>query len=249
MQNLIKKNKIDNIISKKLERKFDEYELDELEYEKAIFYDKRNFFKIYWNKLCREHIIIFTFFVCNDYNIINIKYARFVFLLATDMAINVFFFSDDSMYKIYLNYGKFNFIQQMPQIIYTTIISQIIEIFLCYMSLTDKYIYEIKKMTNNANKKNILRILKSIKIKLVVFFIFTFIFFLFYWYTVTTFCAVYKNTQITFIKDSLLSFILNILYPLAIYLIPSFLRIISLRCTQKNKLKCLYKLSDIIPFF
>ena len=248
-ENLIKKNKIDNIISKKLERKFDEYELDELEYEKAIFYDKRNFFKIYWNKLCREHIIIFTFFVCNDYNIINIKYARFVFLLATDMAINVFFFSDDSMHKIYLNYGKFNFIQQIPQIIYTTIISQIIEIFLCYMSLTDKYIYEIKKMTNNANKKNILRILKSIKIKLVVFFIFTFIFFLFYWYTVTTFCAVYKNTQITFIKDSLLSFILNILYPLAIYLIPSFLRIISLRCTQKNKLKCLYKLSDIIPFF
>ena len=46
------------------------------------------------------------------------------------MAMNVFFFSDDSMHKLYLNYGKYDFIQQIPQITYSTIITQIIEIFL-----------------------------------------------------------------------------------------------------------------------
>ena len=93
-----------------------------------------------------------------------------------------------------------------------------------------------------------MNILKNIKIKFIILFIFTFILLIFYWYTLTIFCSVYENTQITFIKDSLLSLLLNILYPFVIYLIPSALRIISLRNTKFN-LKCIYKLSDIIPLF
>ena len=34
------------------------------------------------------------------------------------MAMNVFFFADETMHKIFLDYGKFNFIQQIPQVIY-----------------------------------------------------------------------------------------------------------------------------------
>ena len=235
-------------IEEKENKRLDKFELNQLEYEEAIFFDKRAFINIYWDILCREHIIIFTFFICNDYNISFIKYARFIFLFTTDMAMNVFFFSDESMHKIYLNYGKFNFIQQIPQVIYTAIISQLLEVFLCFLSLTDQHIYQIKKITNAIDKKEILKILKCIKIKLVIFFIFTFICFIFYWYTITSFCAVYENTQITFIKDSLLSFLLGIIYPFIIYLIPSLLRIIALRNSKKN-LKFIYKLSDIIPFF
>ena len=231
-----------------LNREYSDFELNQLEYEKAIKLDKRTFCRLYCAQLKREHLIFFTFFNCDDYNLLSVKVSRSIFLMVGDMALNVFFFSDESMHKIFLNYGKYNFIQQIPQIIYTTIISQLIEIFLCYLSLTDKYIYQIKKRTHNFNKKEIMKILKCIKIKLVVFFIFTFIFFVFYWYTVTTFCAVYENTQITFIKDSLLSFLLSILYPFIIYLIPSALRIITLKNVKIN-LKCIYKLSDIIPFF
>ena len=186
--------------------------------------------------------------MCNDHNLLYIKYARFVFLFATDMAMNVFFFSDESMHKIFLNYGKYNFFQQIPQIIYTTIISQLIEVFLCYLSLTDKHVYQIKSLTTISDKNEILSVLKCIKIKLFGFFVFTFILFAFYWYTVSSFCGVYENTQITFLKDSLLSFLLGISYPFAIYLIPSSLRICALRSAKRN-LKCIYKLSDIIPFF
>ena len=164
------------------------------------------------------------------------------------MAMNVFFFSDESMHKIFLNYGKYNFIQQIPQIIYTTIISQLIEVFLCYLSLTDKHIYYIKNSIQTKEKNEVLKVIKCIKIKLIIFFIFIFIFFGFYWYVVNAFCVIYENTQITFIKDSLLSFLLGNIYPFVIYLIPSALRIFSLRFSKKN-LKCLYKLSDIIPFF
>ena len=249
-----KKNNIINIkplIAKKGEKKqkkLDSFELNNLEYDEAIKMDKRTFIQIYFDLLSREHKIIFTFFICNDYNLLYIKYARFIFLVATDMAMNVFFFSDESMHKIFLNYGKYNFIQQIPQIVYTTVISQLMEIFLCYLSLTDKHIYAIKNLNQTLMREKIQSILKCIKIKLVSFFIFTFIIFGTYRYIVSVFCAVYQNTQIIFLKDCLSSFGLGLAYPFVIYLIPSLLRIIAIR-NPKKKLKCIYKLSDIIPFF
>ena len=163
------------------------------------------------------------------------------------MALNVFFFSDETMHKMYLDYGKYNFVQQIPQIIYSTIVNQLIELLLCYLSLTDKHYYQIKNL--EIKKKEILmKILKLIKIKLTIFYIFTFIVFLFFLYVVTCFCAVYENTQIAFIKDSVFSFVLGLLYPFILYLFPAVLRIISLRY-MKGKLSCIFKLSDIIPFF
>ena len=152
------------------------------------------------------------------------------------------------MHKIFLNYGKYDFIQQIPKIVYTTIISQLIEVFLCYLSLTDKHAYQIKNLAESFDMNSISNILRCVKIKLAFFFVFTFIFLGFYWYIVAAFCAVYENTQITFLKDSLLSFLLGIIYSFILYLFPSVLRIISLR-HPKLKLKCIYKLSDIIPFF
>ena len=164
------------------------------------------------------------------------------------MALNVFFFSDDSMHKLFINYGKYDFFQQIPQITYSTIISQLIEIFLCFLSLTDKYIYKIKSLLISGKLNKIREITRIIKIKLFIFFLFTFILFFVYWYIITVFCAVYRNTQIIFIKDSLISFSISMAYPFVIYFITSIFRICALRSSKKN-LKCLYKLSDIIPFF
>ena len=53
--------KNESLFSGKEMKKLDEFELNELEYDKAIFYDKRSFIRTYWDMLCREHIIIFTF--------------------------------------------------------------------------------------------------------------------------------------------------------------------------------------------
>ena len=224
------------------------FELNSLEYNEAIIYDKRSFIKTYFDFLRREHFLIFIFFVCDDYNLIYIKYTKFIFLVVTDMAMNVFFFSDDSMHKIFLNYGKYNFVQQIPQIIYTTIISNLLETFLCYLSLTDKYIYHIKNLSKRFQRDNVFKIIRCIKFKLIIFYTFIFIVFIFYWYLISVFCAIYKNTQIIFLKDALSSVILGIILPFIIYLFPTTFRIISLK-SQKYKLEYLFKLSNIIPFF
>ena len=195
----------------------------------------------------REHLIIFTFFSHNDYNLYYAKYARFIFLLATDMAMNVFFFSDETMNKLYLSYGKYDFVQQIPQIIYSKIVSNLIEVFLCFLMLTDKHYYQIKSL-NLSNKKEIFESIRCARIKMILFFMFTFFVFLFYWYLVTAFCAVYVNTQIVYIKDSLLSYALGFITPFIIYFFPCIFRLISLRC-KCGDWKWMYTLSEIIPFF
>ena len=165
------------------------------------------------------------------------------------MAFNVFFFSDDSMHKIFISYGKYDFIQQIPQITYSTIISQLIEIFLCFLSLTDKHFYEIKSLKKDEKNK-MLSIVQCVKQKVTFFYIITFLMFAFYWYSIACFCAVYRNTQSAFIKDSISSFILGLLYPFILYFFPAVLRIISLRAGKvKLSCSCLYKTSDLIPFF
>lgn len=242
--------KVKNIDKIKKDQKFSNYELNDMEYLEAVKHDKRQFHQIYWSILSREHLIIFTFFHWNDHNINSIKLSRFFFLVCTDMAMNVFFFTDESMHKIYKSYGKWDFLQNIPQIIYSTLISQALEIFICFLTLTDKHFYQIKQIKFESINSMIpvFKIMNCIKIKLGIFYIFTFILFFSYWYIVTAFCSVYRNTQIIFIKDSIFSFIGGILYPFGLYFISALLRIISLK-SKKGNLGCIYKLSEIIPFF
>ena len=231
------------------EKKLDNFELNDLDYDDAIKLDKRGLCKTYWSILKREHIIIFTFFIRNDYNLVWVKFARFIFLVCTEMALNVFFFADETMHQMFLDYGKYNFVLQIVQIVISTIVSQFIEIFICFLSLTDKHFYEIKNL-NETEKDKMFSIMQCAKRKITFFFIFTFIMFAFYWYSIACFCAVYRNTQSAFIKDSIFSFILGLLYPFILYFFPAVLRIISLRAGKaKLSCSCLYKISDIIPFF
>ena len=229
---------------------FSDFELNELSYVKAVQLDKRNFFRYYWQLIRREHIIIFTFFAWNDYNIFTIKLSKFIFAIVLDFALNTLFFIDDSMHKIYLDYGKYIFIAQIPQIIYSSVASQSLDVVLRYLALTEKDIYRIKQLEKRKNKvlatKKIFGILKCIKIKLCGYFILTFIFICFFWYFISAFCAVYKNTQMFLIKDSLTSFSISLITPFIMYIFPAAFRIISLK-DKKKRLKFLYKLSDIIP--
>ena len=163
------------------------------------------------------------------------------------MTMNAFFFSDETMHRMFLDYGKYNFLLQITQIIISTVISQIMEVFICFLSLTDKHFYEFKNM-QKKDKDKMLSILQCVERKITLFYIITFIMFAFYWYSIACFCAVYRNTQIAFIKNSLSSFALGLLYPFILYLFPALLRIISLKA-DKAKLSCLYKTSDLIPFF
>ena len=244
--------KINNESEKeKNELKYDNFELNNMEYEEALQHDKRSMVRSYWSIINREHLILLTFFSPNDFNLSYVKFARFIFLICTEMALNVFLFSDETMHKTYLSYGEYDFVQNIAQVIMTTIFSQIIEVFICYLSLTDSSIYQIKDLVRDGaqkqeNLEEIFDIIKCVDNKIKAFFIFTFLLITFYWYSVACFCAVYRNTQMIFLKDCGLSFLTELLEPFILYSIPSILRAISLKCKSCS---CIYKLSDMIPIF
>jgi len=230
-------------------QKYSEYELDDLDYLEALKYDKRTFFEFFLCLVKREHLIVFTFIFCSDLNLLVIKLALFVFSVSLDFTTNVLFFTDDTMHKIYLDYGKYNFISQIPQIIYSTVISEIFDVFLKYLSLSEKEIYDCKNFKNKKQAvEEVRKLIKKIKIKFFCFFGVCIIFISFFWYFITAFCAVYKNTQVILFKDSAVSLLISLLYPFGLYLIPAALRIMALRSTKKDK-RCLYKISNIFPLF
>ena len=76
---ILRKTKKKNLLSYFKGNNFGDFELNELSYVKAVIYDKRSFFYFYWQLLRREHLIFFTFFSWDDYNILAIKLSKFVF--------------------------------------------------------------------------------------------------------------------------------------------------------------------------
>ena len=228
----------------------DNYEFNNLEYEQASEYDRRSFCRTYISVLMREELVLFTFFSCKDYNLFYVKIARFFILACTSMAFNALFFFHKTMYKKQDIEENWTFVQKLPQLLFVLVANHIIEVYLCYLSMTDSAIYKIKSIAKKPNNgKEVIDIIDCMKTKLIIFFISTFILFLCFWYFISAFCAVYKNTQKIFIRDSALSFATSLIDPFLIFGLTTILRRISLSMCCRKKAGCLYKLSDLIPIF
>ena len=220
--------------------------MNELEYNAAIILDKRTFMQYYWSLLKKKILILFVFYPQNDNNVRIIKISFFIISFSLYMTINGFFFSDSTMHKVYVNNGEYNIIYQIPQILYSSFVSMTTNNLLKYLSLSEKSIFELKKVNN---KKVITsrseEIKKCLKIKLIIYFILGFLLMLFFWYFISTFCAVYSNTQIILLKNSVICFSISMLYPLGYALIPGLFRIPALRAKNQDK-ECIYKFSKLL---
>jgi hypothetical protein len=236
----IKKEKNDSIITE-----FSDYEINTLKYEEALKYDKRTYLKYYVSLLRTKHLIIFTFITNNDYNSKIIKICLFFFFFALEYAVNSLFYQDNKIHQLYNDNGKYQFIYQIPQICYSTIISAIITFLIKSISLSEKYIISLK---HSENLSNYSKIKKCLFIKFLLFSILILILLLSFWYYLGCFCAVFRNSQIFLIKDTFYSFLLSLIYPFGIYLIPGIFRIPSLRVQNKGR-KFMYLFSKIFHIF
>ena len=138
------KDDIINILVKKiLNRK--EFEINSLNYQEALKIDHRNFCQYYNYLLKYNHPISFSFATYNDYNIKIIKKFLFFFSFSLDFTINALFFTDETIHKIYQDRGKFNFLYQIPQTLYSTLIAKIIDILIKNLALSQDTIIILKQ--------------------------------------------------------------------------------------------------------
>ena len=66
-------------------------------------------------------------------------------------------------------------------------------------------------------------------IKYIIFYALSFIFLIFFWFYLSSFCAIFQNTQIYVIKNTFISSGISFLFPFIYELLPCALKIYSLK--------------------
>ena len=221
------KEKIKNIMER------NDSELNNLDYKEALELDKRSYSTFYFSLLKTNHLFV-RVFTKTDYNSRIIKIFLITFNFSLSYLVNALFFNDGTMHKILEDKGDYNFIYQLPQIAYSTVISFVIESFLNFLALSEEDVLSIKQeKVAKKVKGDAEEVLRKLQIKFLIFFILSFCSILIFWYYVACFCAVYVNTQYHLMSDSLISFGSSQITPFGISLIPAIFRIYSLKSRKQ----------------
>jgi hypothetical protein len=223
---------------------FTDYELNTFLYNDALIFDKRSYFSYYMSLLRTKNPILFAFFPINDYNSRIIKLSIFLLFFSIIYTINTLFFDENVIHMIYMEGGNYSVAYQIPQIIYAFIISHVLYLIIKYFSLSEKNIVEIKKEEKVENARNkIDSFKKCLIIKYFCFYGFGLLFLFFCWYYLSSFGAVYQNSQKHLVKNIFVCLVFSLVYPFIINLLPAAFRIISLRGKNRD---CFYNFSKVI---
>ena len=241
--NLNSKLKINEII-----KNYNDFELNSLNYKDALEIDKRAYLQCYISLLKTKQQIIFTFFPIKDDNILIIKICLFCLSFSIYYFFNTFFFSCKAIHKVYEDKGSYDASYFMPLIIYSFLISYYINALIKFITLSERNLSELKKekIIKNLFDKQA-KIQRCLIIKYICYFIISFIFLIFFWYYLSSFCAVYQNSQVYVIKNTFISFIIGLIYPFFSNLFPGIFRLYSLN-TKKDKRECIYKFSQFLQY-
>ena len=245
IKNKFNKQEIKNNNKNEKINEYMELDINSFNFKDALKNDNRNYFQFYISLIMEKHILLFTFNMKKDYNIFCVKICFLFFAFSIFIIVNTFFFNDSTFHRIYLDYGKFNFFYVLPHIIYSILITSIINEIIKKLSVSRPNIFQIKNEKNEFNlEAKVLIELRCIIIKFTCFFLIGILFLILFWYYLSCFFAIYKNTQIYLFKTILIGYILSLIYPFIYFLIPGLLRIPAIKGGPG---KFCYIISKLIP--
>ena len=227
-------------------------------FEEAIEYEDRDFWRILIICLLYKENILNTFIFKSPLEIQSLRLSLFIFTYSCDFALNALFYLNNKISEKYHYEGDslyyFSFVNNITICVFSTVVSYLLVKSL-YLLTNSKYKIESlfreeeKKMRKNKKyivdmneKKNIynklLNIYKNMKIKIIFYISIEFSIMIFFLYFITAFCEVYKDTQNSWLFDSFISFLLSILIELLI----SFVIAILYGFSIKQKVEFIYKI-------
>ena len=147
------KNKSNLNIFKNLRKLYNgDDNLQNMDYEQAIIYDKRALIKMYWAFLVDTQIILETFCTENNLTLFVIKLSYFIFTLQISFFLNAFFYTDEYISNAYHNNGVLDFFTGLPKSIYSFLATMIITNILSILSNSkNELILLIRKKRENKN--------------------------------------------------------------------------------------------------
>ena len=234
------------------------YILDNYIYETAIKYDNRDFWRIYFIILLSKENILNTFFFKSPLERQPLRLSLFIFSYSCDFALNALFYLNENISYKYHYQGEnlyfYTLINNLTISIVSTLFSYLlIKLLGCLTNSKDsienlfrnqeELLRKNKKYKVKRNNKQIIfeklrKIFKILKIKIISYIIIEFLLLLFFFYYVTAFCEVYKNTQTSWLSDSLISFLFSFPVELSLSFFYAVLYVISI----KYKFKTMYNI-------
>ena len=200
-------------------------DLDLIDYNLVVEKDKRTFWETFLSFSKKRQIFIFCFI--NDHNIKVLKISLLLLSLINYFMINLFFFNDKVIHKIYTDKGKYNFGYQLKYICLSALIS-------CLFLYISKYIF-----TFHPYSPQLIQIIKCIDFSLIIIVLL----FIFYWIYIGSFCSVFIKTQKHLMINFIITFIVSAIYELIITLIAYLLRRVAI---DKKNLPKLYLISTLL---
>ena len=233
--------------------------LDNYNYEEALKYENRDFWRIYFICLLSKENILNTFFFKNPLESQTIRISIFIFNYSCDFAFNALFYFNDKISDKYHYEGDslyyYIFVNNMTITIFSTVVSYLLvkslnlltnsksKIKLLFKEEEQKMRKNKKYQVDNNRKRfifnTLLKVFKIMKIKIVCYIIIEFLIMLFFLYFITAFCEVYRDTQMSLLYDALISLIISIPIELLISFFISILYVGAL----KLQIKFLYNIA------
>ena len=234
------------------------YILINYDFEEIIKCEERSFWRIFFIYLIAKENSLNLIFLKLPLELRPLRICLFIFNYACDFSLNALFYLSDNISDKYRYQGHYKILFLLINNITITIASSIATFIIVHVfqSLThsnskiedlfreeekllkaDKN-YKVKDTTKMKIQNEIVKILKCLKIKIIFFLILEFSFLAFFLYYVTIFCQIYQKTQLSWLLDSISTYVISILFTLVL----SFICAIFYKIALNNKRRILYRI-------
>ena len=251
--NTINQSEIQNNLdlSQKNIKFFEEYlstNPDEMDYDDAVYKDKRTFWEYFWENFIEDQIITTTFIHYDPLKTRTMKIMIFILDIILIFVFNGLFYSENYISELY-NLQKekfFDFLQRsINRFIYTgigIIIANFIVDFFFVEEKKIKGIFKREKDDKIVLKEEIEKLIKSIVKRILLFIIIVYVILIISLYYLLCFNYVYPKTQIEWIKSSIAFIIIIQFISILVVLLETCLRFLSFRFKSER----IYKISKLI---
>ena len=232
-----------------------------IDYEEAIKYEKRKFSEILCSMLVLKQKLINIFCFSSPLELKPLRICLVLFIYSCNFSMNTLFYFNKNISDKYHYQGNdlylFSLINNISICVISTALSSTIVFLLNFLIKSKKEIQENLRDTKNSKiaknlnvntdegKKIFIRLtntLNRLRKKVILFFIIELMLLLFFFYFTTAFCEVYKSTQITWIIDCSISFIISLFVEIMI----SFIVSVLYKLSVNNKNSILYKILTVL---
>ena len=210
-------------------------DLNIIPYTQALRVDKRNCIQIFLSVIFHEIKIISIFYYKHPFEHLSIILSQYMFELCLDLTLNCLLYTEDVISEKYNNNGSIKFFTTLSLSFMSNIISSIISLFLWKLAdYADFFELIIKDITYKPKYYlNIMKFKKILCFKLSIYFFLQTLINLGMCYYLMIFCTIYHNTQGSIMINYLTGVAESMIISLALTLIISIMRAISIKCQSK----------------